>query len=187
MSLRPLCKRLAISIISIVLLTGSVAHAKSAKRSVGEVLDDNVISVKLKTRYMKDKVVNNTNIKIKVRRGVVQLSGVVNSQDEINRAIELAEKQRGVKEVKAYLVLKDVGELVPVSDNLDSGSDSPSDGYVAAQKPAKKTAKKSAGHKKTNSLNETDLHELTEPDSAAVNQGGKTPEGIKVSDTMLSD
>lgn len=89
--------------------------ATSQKRSFGEVIDDAVITTKLKTKYMKDGVVDNKNVKLKVRKGVVQLSGVLHSQQEINRAIEIAEKQKGVKEVKAYLVLKDVGELRPVA------------------------------------------------------------------------
>lgn len=89
--------------------------ATPQKRSLGEVIDDTVIATKLKTKYMKDGVVDNKNVKLKVRKGVVQLSGVLNSQGEINRAIEIAEKQKGVKEVKAYLVLKDVGELRPVA------------------------------------------------------------------------
>lgn len=99
------------SLFLLLLVVFSACAKGHSKRNVSEVIDDNVIAVKLKTVYMKDKVVDNSDIKIKVRKGVVQLSGVVDSQNEINRAIELAEKQRGVKEVKAYLVLKDIGEL----------------------------------------------------------------------------
>lgn len=100
--------------LCLVLLLAACS-ATSQKRSLGEVIDDAVITTKLKTKYMKDGVVDNKNVKLKVRKGVVQLSGVLHSQLEINRVIEIAEKQKGVKEVKAYLVLKDMGELRPVA------------------------------------------------------------------------
>lgn len=75
---------------------------------MGEVVDDNVIHVKLDTRYMKDKVVEAKDVKIKVWKGVVTLTGAVENQKQIDRAIELAEQQKGVTEVKAYLTLKNM-------------------------------------------------------------------------------
>jgi hypothetical protein len=122
--------------------------ATVAKRSLGEVIDDTVIATKLKTRYIKDGVVDSKDIKVKVRKGVVQLSGVMTTQKEINRAIELAEKQRGVKEVKAYLVLKDVGELRPVVVGKHGTSQS---------KPAPPPPKTQQGHPDV--LEEKDLTE----------------------------
>ena len=42
---------------------------------------------------------------------MVTLKGEIEKQEQINRAIELAEEQKGVKEVKAFLVLKPYGHL----------------------------------------------------------------------------
>lgn len=95
-----------IVIVSFVLLCFFAScSATPSKRSFGEVVDDNVIAVKLRSKYVKDKVLSAKNVNIKVRKGVVQLDGTLATQRQINRAIELAEQQRGVREVKAYLVL----------------------------------------------------------------------------------
>lgn len=80
--------------------------ATSSKRSFGEVVDDNIILIKLKSKFVKDQVVKSSQIKAKVWKGVVSLSGVLDRQEQINRAIEITEQQRGVKEVRAYMVLK---------------------------------------------------------------------------------
>lgn len=85
--------------------------ATTTKRSTGETIDDKVIVVKLRTKYINDKAVKSSQIKIKSWKGVITLSGVLDNQIAINRAIEIAEQQNGVKEVKAYLVLKDSGTV----------------------------------------------------------------------------
>lgn len=97
-------KRLLLSIILLLIFTQCSATA--AKRSFGEVVDDNVIALKIRSQFMQDKTVHSNNIKLKVWRGTVTMSGVVEEQKQINRAINLAEKQKGVKQVKSYLVLK---------------------------------------------------------------------------------
>lgn len=77
----------------------------ASKRSFGEVVDDNVIAMKLHTKFIKDKKVKDRLVKMKVWKGVVTLTGDAENQQQINRAIELAEQQRGVREVKSYLAL----------------------------------------------------------------------------------
>lgn len=96
--------------ILIAMLTLNCA-ASSQSRSFGEVVDDEVIALSLKTKYMKDKGVPAKDVSIKVWRGIVTLKGELAEQEQINRAVELAELQKGVKEVKAFLVLKEFGEL----------------------------------------------------------------------------
>lgn len=76
-------------------------------RSLGEVIDDGVITNTLKIKFMKDEVVKAKEIDIDTYKGVVSLYGGVDSQEQINRAIEIAEMQAGVKEVKSYLTIKD--------------------------------------------------------------------------------
>ena len=86
--------------------------ATPSKRSTGEVIDDNVILLKLRTKLVKNKIVQAGNIKLTIWKGVVSMNGVMATQSEINRAIEIAEQQLGVKEVKAYLVLDSQNEPV---------------------------------------------------------------------------
>lgn len=79
------------------------------KRSFGEVVDDNVIALKLRTKFSKHKKIPASKIHIRVWKGIVTLKGEVERQQQINKAIEISEKEVGVKEVKAYLVLKEFG------------------------------------------------------------------------------
>jgi hypothetical protein len=98
--------------ILFIALFSSLACAASEKhRNFVEVVDDAVISNKLKITYFKDKVVKGTKVNIDTRRGVVTLRGRLENQEQIDRAIELAEKQKGVREVKSYLILKDGVEI----------------------------------------------------------------------------
>lgn len=97
--------------ILLIFFIGVQCSATPKKRSFGQVIDDNVILVKLKTRFIKDKKVPSKDISIQVWKGVVTLKGELQTQEQINHAIELAEMQKGVREVKTYLVLNGFGEL----------------------------------------------------------------------------
>lgn len=84
--------------------------ASSQSRSFGEIVEDKVVAFRLKTKYMKDRDVPAKDVSVNVWRGAVTLKGELVEQEQINRAIEIAERQKGVKEVKAFLVLKEFGE-----------------------------------------------------------------------------
>lgn len=75
------------------------------KRSVGEVIDDSVISNKLKIKYLKNIHMRALKINIDTWKGVVTLKGKVKSQDQIDKAVDIAERQPGVKEVKSNLTV----------------------------------------------------------------------------------
>lgn len=83
----------------------------SHQRSFGTIMDDSLTAMSLKTKFIKDNSIPAKDISIKVHNGVVTLTGEVDNQNAVNRAIEVAEMQKGVQEVKAYLVLKDFGTL----------------------------------------------------------------------------
>lgn len=91
-----------------IVLMGSLFSCSSTpkKRSVGEVIDDSVVTNKLKVKYLRDKVVKGFRVDIDTWKGVVSLRGKFESQEQIDRAIEIAERQTGVKEVKSYLIIK---------------------------------------------------------------------------------
>lgn len=94
--------------LALIFLMGAFACSSTPqKRSIGEVIDDSVISNKLKVKFLKDKSVKGFKINIDTWKGVVSLRGKVNTQEQINRAVEIAERQPGVREVKSYLVLKE--------------------------------------------------------------------------------
>jgi osmotically-inducible protein OsmY len=76
------------------------------RESTGEYVDDSVITSKVKTDLGADKVLSLYQISVETYKGVVQLSGFVNSQEVANNAVAIAVKVKGVREVKNSLVIK---------------------------------------------------------------------------------
>lgn len=102
-------KSYLVRFLALCLVAGLLnCSATASKRSMGEVIDDNVVAMKLRTKLTKDKAVKLGDMDVKVWKGIVTLTGSQDNQEQINRAIEISEQQQGVKEVKAFLVLKDM-------------------------------------------------------------------------------
>ena len=72
-----------------------------AQRSVGDVIDDSLITTKVKARFAADPQVSALAINVDTANGVVSLTGVVNSEQERQQAIQLAQDINGVKRVEA--------------------------------------------------------------------------------------
>jgi osmotically-inducible protein OsmY len=78
----------------------------STQESTGEYLDDSAITAKVKSAFVADKQVSALDIQVTTFKGVVQLSGFAGSQQEIDRAVELARNIQGVKSVEKNIQLK---------------------------------------------------------------------------------
>jgi hyperosmotically inducible periplasmic protein len=65
-----------------------------------EVVDDSVITTKIKTEFATDKQVSAMNIKVDTDKGVVTLSGNAKSKDEAEKAASIAKNTKGVVSVK---------------------------------------------------------------------------------------
>lgn len=74
--------------------------------SPGEYVDDSVITLKVKTAIFADESLKASEVNVETFKGVVQLSGFVNSQADIQRAIVIASDVHGVKSVKNSMQLK---------------------------------------------------------------------------------
>lgn len=74
--------------------------------STGEYVDDSVITTKVKSELLAEPKLKSTEIKVETHKGVVQLSGFVTSQADIDKAIEIAKKVKGVTAVKNDMRLK---------------------------------------------------------------------------------
>ncbi|MBI5463220.1 MAG: BON domain-containing protein [Gammaproteobacteria bacterium] len=72
----------------------------STRESTGEYIDDGAITTKVKSAFVSDPQVNALSINVTTFKGTVQLSGFADSQQAIDRAVELARKVEGVKAVK---------------------------------------------------------------------------------------
>mgnify|MGYP001048692191 FL=1 len=72
----------------------------------GEYIDDSVITAKVKAAIFNEATLKSMEINVETFKGVVQLSGFVNSQSDINRAVELARGVHGVSSVKNDMRVK---------------------------------------------------------------------------------
>ena len=72
---------------------------KAGKSTAGAVLDDSVVTVKVKSALMTDDATRGTQIAVTTNKGVVQLSGFVDSADEQARAATVARNVEGVQSV----------------------------------------------------------------------------------------
>ncbi|MCD6547860.1 MAG: BON domain-containing protein [Thermodesulfobacterium sp.] len=71
----------------------------SDPRSVGTQIDDATITAKIKLKLLEDPVTKARKIDVDTVNGVVTLTGVVESEKEIERAIKIAKSVAGVKKV----------------------------------------------------------------------------------------
>ena len=71
------------------------------RRSTGEVIDDAAITTKVKADLLADPMVSGFAISVETDRGVVSLTGIVNSEAERQRAVQIAQDVGGVKQVDA--------------------------------------------------------------------------------------
>ena len=77
------------------------------KQSTGEYIDDHGLSSHVKSALGEDSRYKYDDVNVVTFKGVVQLSGFVNTKDQKNRAGDLARKVEGVKEVKNNITVKE--------------------------------------------------------------------------------
>jgi len=91
-------------ILSSSVVLGCASTAK--QESTGEYVDNSVITGKVKAAIAQDPELHVAQINVETYKGVVQLSGFVDTQTDINRAGTLARGIDGVKSVKNDMKLK---------------------------------------------------------------------------------
>jgi osmotically-inducible protein OsmY len=80
--------------------------ATATKESTGEYVDDSAITLRVKTALMKDPVVKAGDVSVETFKGVVQLSGFVNTAAEKSQAGRIAASVKNVTDVKNSIVVK---------------------------------------------------------------------------------
>ena len=78
----------------------------ATRESTGEYVDDATITAKVKTALVKDPVVSAFAVSVETYKGVVQLSGFVNTAVEKSQAETVARGVHGVIAVTNSLVVK---------------------------------------------------------------------------------
>ena len=74
--------------------------------STGEVIDDSVITTKVKTALLADTRVRGRDVHVETFKGRVLLSGYVNSPEERQTAERIARNTAGVREVNNKIAVR---------------------------------------------------------------------------------
>lgn len=75
-------------------------------RSAGQLLDDSVLANKIKAKFVGEAGIRSLNIDVDVYRGVVTLTGIVGSEVEKKKAIDIAKVTAGTVRVVDNMTVK---------------------------------------------------------------------------------
>lgn len=103
MTIKPLllAALLAVTTISTI----SCASTRTSE-GTGEYVDDTVITAKVKSAFLGEKGLKVAEINVETFKGVVQLSGFIESRADADKAIGLARSVSGVTSVKDDMRIK---------------------------------------------------------------------------------
>ena len=76
------------------------------KSSTGDYIDDSVITTKVKSQLAADDFLKSFQISVETRKGIVQLSGFVDSKRAVSEAVKVANGVTGVSSVENDLIVK---------------------------------------------------------------------------------
>jgi len=96
--------RFVVGLLLVALMAGCAGSA--TRESTGEYIDDSSITASVKAAIYNDPMLKVGQISVESHKGVVQLSGFVDSKQAAGRAAELARSVKGVKSVKNSLIVK---------------------------------------------------------------------------------
>lgn len=100
--------RLFFTLMLVGFLAVSIAACagSSTSESTGEYVDDSVISNKVRAKIVGDKALSIFDINVETFKGVVQLSGFVDTEETKERAGTVAKAVDGVKDVQNNISIK---------------------------------------------------------------------------------
>ena len=93
-------------VILVMIATLAACAATATRGSTGDYVDDSVITTKVKTLLAEDDFLKSFQIGVETFKGTVQLSGFVNSQKAVDKAVEITRSVKGVKSVRNNLIVK---------------------------------------------------------------------------------
>ncbi len=82
------------------------ADPPAASTTVGTAVDDTVVTSRVKSALMADDTVKSFDVSVETVQGEVRLSGVVDTQAQIDQALSITRAAEGVRSVKHELTLK---------------------------------------------------------------------------------
>lgn len=124
--MRNLKKILLLGALGSAVALSGLAGCKSSHgsdRTQGRALDDKHITERVENALRTEPVYKFTDVDVKTFDGVVQLSGFVNSQEQKQRAGDLASGVQGVNSVVNSIALKP--QTAPTGRSMNNASNAP--------------------------------------------------------------
>jgi osmotically-inducible protein OsmY len=97
---------IAIAIAGSTLATMAACSSTPTHESAGEYTTDTATTARVKTALLSDPGLKSLAVSVETYRGEVQLSGFVNSPDQIQKAVAVSRSVSGVQSVKNDLHVK---------------------------------------------------------------------------------
>jgi hyperosmotically inducible protein len=92
--------------ITFTLLFALGCASTATREGTGEFVDDSVITSKVKATLFNEPTLKSTEINVETFKGIVQLSGFVRSQANVDKALDLTGRVPGVQSVKNAMLVK---------------------------------------------------------------------------------
>src|ERR1051325_10755111 len=101
---------------AVLALTGcEMINHHSGDRTAGRMLDDTTITASVKHDLHREPIYKFDDVDVKTYNGVVQLSGFVSSEEQKQRAAEIAQRAEGVTQVMNNITVMPSNNLTPTS------------------------------------------------------------------------
>jgi osmotically-inducible protein OsmY len=100
-------RALGVALCLLLAAIGAGCAGDRMSRSTEEAVDDSLLANKVKMAFYSDKQVSGRQIEVEASQGVVELHGVVSSTAEAQRAVQIAQQIKGVKEVRSHLKVQE--------------------------------------------------------------------------------
>lgn len=105
-TMKKLFKSLSLLFLTLAMASMLACAASPKQEGTGEYVDDSVITTKVKAAIFNEPTLKSAEINVETFKGVVQLSGFVNSVADIDKAVAITRSIKGVVSVKNDMRLK---------------------------------------------------------------------------------
>jgi len=104
--MRRILGSISVAVCLVSPLAGGGCASTPTHESTGQFVDDSVVTAKVKADLGADRALSLLQIGVETYKGVVQLSGFVDTSKHADQAVAIARKVPGVLDVRNSLILK---------------------------------------------------------------------------------
>jgi osmotically-inducible protein OsmY len=94
------------AVLSFTILNVSACASTRQQEGGGEYVDNAAVTAKVKAELLRDPLVSGFQVNVETFKGIVQLSGFVDSAAEREQAVAVARRVNGVKDVKNTILIR---------------------------------------------------------------------------------